>query len=67
MCATPGSKTAQLIEAFHNNTEEPSGFIVANDSGLKRSHIMIHQLKRLNSNNYFVVNHPVHFFFKILN
>lgn len=33
MCAAPGSKTAQLIEALHadENDPIPSGFVVAND------------------------------------
>lgn len=33
MCAAPGSKTAQLIEALHadENQPIPSGFVVAND------------------------------------
>lgn len=31
MCAAPGSKTAQLIEALHAGTPIPSGFVVAND------------------------------------
>ena len=31
MCAAPGSKTAQLIEALHADDPIPSGFVVAND------------------------------------
>lgn len=33
MCAAPGSKTAQLIEALHadENNPIPSGFVIAND------------------------------------
>lgn len=62
MCAAPGSKTAQLIEALHKDLDEPSGFIVANDSDTRRSHMMVHQLKRINSPNYLVVNHDAQFF-----
>ncbi|CEP63084.1 tRNA (cytosine-C5-)-methyltransferase LALA0_S07e02036g [Lachancea lanzarotensis] len=62
MCAAPGSKTAQLIEALHANEDEPSGFVVANDADHRRSHMLVHQLKRLNSANLVVVNHDAQFF-----
>ncbi|KAH3676146.1 hypothetical protein WICMUC_002168 [Wickerhamomyces mucosus] len=61
MCAAPGSKTAQLIEALHQ-TENPTGFVVANDSDFKRAHMLVHQIKRLNSPNMIVVNHDAQFF-----
>jgi 16S rRNA C967 or C1407 C5-methylase (RsmB/RsmF family) len=34
MCAAPGSKTTQLIEALHMEEEGvlPTGFVVANDA-----------------------------------
>lgn len=62
MCAAPGSKTAQMIEALHMDNDEPSGFVVANDADYKRSHMLVHQLKRLNSANMMVVNHDAQFF-----
>lgn len=67
MCAAPGSKTAQLIEAIHGNPEvpQPTGFVVANDSDFKRSHMLIHQVKRLNSPNLVVTNHDAQLFPKI--
>ncbi|EDO19460.1 hypothetical protein Kpol_1002p109 [Vanderwaltozyma polyspora DSM 70294] len=65
MCAAPGSKTAQLIEALHMEDDEPSGFVVANDADAKRSHMLVHQLKRLNSANLMVVNHDAQFFPRI--
>ncbi|SMN21704.1 similar to Saccharomyces cerevisiae YBL024W NCL1 S-adenosyl-L-methionine-dependent tRNA: m5C-methyltransferase [Maudiozyma saulgeensis] len=65
MCAAPGSKTAQLIEALHKDTDEPSGFVVANDADARRSHMLVHQLKRLNSANLLVVNHDAQFFPRI--
>lgn len=65
MCAAPGSKTAQLIEALHKDTDEPSGFVVANDADARRSHMLVHQLKRLNSANLMVVNHDAQFFPRI--
>lgn len=65
MCAAPGSKTAQLIEALHADSDEPTGFVVANDADAKRSHMLVHQLKRLNSANLMVVNHDAQFFPRI--
>ncbi|ODQ67766.1 S-adenosyl-L-methionine-dependent methyltransferase [Nadsonia fulvescens var. elongata DSM 6958] len=64
MCAAPGSKTAQIIEALHAEPN-PSGVVVANDADYKRSHMLIHQVKRLNSPNLVVVNHDAQFFPKI--
>ncbi|RPA92698.1 S-adenosyl-L-methionine-dependent methyltransferase [Choiromyces venosus 120613-1] len=75
MCAAPGSKTAQLIEAIHANEEahvqaaiqdesidngpsgRPTGLVIANDADYRRSHMLIHQTKRLNSPNLIVTNH----------
>ncbi|SCU99888.1 LANO_0F04192g1_1 [Lachancea nothofagi CBS 11611] len=65
MCAAPGSKTAQMIEALHANEDEPTGFVVANDADHRRSHMLVHQLKRLNSANLMVVNHDAQFFPRI--
>lgn len=64
MCAAPGSKTAQLVEALHaKDAETPaSGFVIANDSDYKRSHMLVHQVKRLNSPNFLVVNHDAQLF-----
>ncbi|SCV04026.1 LAMI_0H12838g1_1 [Lachancea mirantina] len=62
MCAAPGSKTAQLIEALHAKNDEPTGFVMANDADARRSHMLVHQLKRLNSANLLVVNHDAQFF-----
>lgn len=56
MCAAPGSKTAQLIESLHS-IPNPSGFVVANDADYKRAHMLVHQIKRLNSPNMIVTNH----------
>ncbi|KAK0480938.1 S-adenosyl-L-methionine-dependent methyltransferase [Armillaria novae-zelandiae] len=54
MCAAPGSKTAQLLEALHaddtvTSTSMPSGLLIANDSDYKRTHLLIHQSARLPS------------------
>ncbi|KAI7867502.1 S-adenosyl-L-methionine-dependent methyltransferase [Spinellus fusiger] len=60
MCAAPGSKTAQIIEAVHANDkldETPTGLVVANDSDYKRSHMLVHQTKRLQSPCFMATNH----------
>ncbi|KAL7018767.1 hypothetical protein ACKWTF_010905 [Chironomus riparius] len=51
LCASPGSKTAQIIEALHStsNGKIPSGYVVANDIDNKRCYMLVHQAKRLNS------------------
>ncbi|KAG6830768.1 hypothetical protein H0H87_007167 [Tephrocybe sp. NHM501043] len=61
MCAAPGSKTAQLLEALHAQdsvtaTSTPSGLLVANDSDQKRTHLLIHQSARLPSPALVVTN-----------
>ncbi|KAK0438348.1 S-adenosyl-L-methionine-dependent methyltransferase [Desarmillaria tabescens] len=61
MCAAPGSKTAQLLEALHANdtvtsTSMPSGLLIANDSDYKRTHLLIHQSARLPSPALMVTN-----------
>ncbi|KAG0056401.1 hypothetical protein BGZ83_005116 [Gryganskiella cystojenkinii] len=65
MCAAPGSKTAQIIEMVHANDQPkqvPSGLILANDSDYKRSHMLIHQTKRLQSPCLMVTNHDASMF-----
>lgn len=61
MCAAPGSKTAQLLEALHANdtitsTSIPPGLVLANDSDNKRTHLLIHQSARLPSPALMVTN-----------
>ncbi|KAG0232666.1 tRNA (cytosine(34)-C(5))-methyltransferase [Actinomortierella wolfii] len=60
MCAAPGSKTAQLIEMVHAEDqpgEVPEGLILANDADSRRSYMLIHQTKRLQSPCLMVTNH----------
>ncbi|KAH7924716.1 S-adenosyl-L-methionine-dependent methyltransferase [Leucogyrophana mollusca] len=61
MCAAPGSKTAQLLEALHaqdtaTSTSTPPGLLIANDSDGKRAHLLIHQSARLPSPAFMVTN-----------
>lgn len=69
MCAAPGSKTAQLIEALHASPEThkiPPGFVVANDVDNNRCYMLVHQAKRLNSPCFVVTNHDSSFFPNLL-
>ncbi|KAK6629062.1 hypothetical protein RUM43_002879 [Polyplax serrata] len=51
MCASPGSKTAQLIESLHKDERVPKGFVIANDIDNNRCYMLVHQAKRLNRGN----------------
>ncbi|CAO3595496.1 unnamed protein product [Absidia cylindrospora] len=65
MCAAPGSKTGQIVEAIHANdklNEMPSGLVVANDADYKRSQLLVHQLKRLQSPCFMATNHDASHF-----
>ncbi|KAJ3188828.1 tRNA (cytosine(34)-C(5))-methyltransferase [Gaertneriomyces sp. JEL0708] len=59
MCAAPGSKTAQILEALHADEGEalPTGLLIANDSDQKRSYTLVKQAKRLQSPCLMVTNH----------
>ncbi|KRZ79355.1 Mitogen-activated protein kinase kinase kinase 15 [Trichinella papuae] len=47
MCASPGSKTVQLIEMLHADGETlPTGFIIANDLNNERCYLLVHQSLR---------------------
>ncbi|CAE7182019.1 unnamed protein product [Rhizoctonia solani] len=61
LCAAPGSKTAQLLEALHANDTAveasiPSGLLIANDTDNKRAHMLVHQSSRLPSPVLMVTN-----------
>jgi 16S rRNA C967 or C1407 C5-methylase (RsmB/RsmF family) len=60
MCAAPGSKTSQLLEALHQGLspgEIPTGIIIANDANPDRAYMLVHQLKRLGSPSFMVTTH----------
>ena len=66
MCAAPGSKTAQLLEALHTQTAtspaDVGGMVIANDNDAKRAFLLVHQLKRLGSPAFVVTTHDGQFF-----
>lgn len=57
MCAAPGSKTQQLLEALHSGDSVPTGFVVANDADFKRCNLLTHQTKKVCSPCLLVTNH----------
>lgn len=73
MCAAPGSKTCQILEAVGglaydskkdkcNATVEPSGYVVANDADPKRAYMLVTQLRRMNSPSVLVTSCDGQFF-----
>ncbi|KAF8323022.1 S-adenosyl-L-methionine-dependent methyltransferase [Clavulina sp. PMI_390] len=58
MCAAPGSKTAQLIDALHSGPSgaDPTGVVIANDSDFRRAYMLVHQSARLHSTAMMVTN-----------
>ncbi|KAL7418626.1 tRNA (cytosine-5-)-methyltransferase ncl1 [Cryptotrichosporon argae] len=57
MCAAPGSKTAQIIEALNPHHTESTGLIIANDADYKRTHMLVHQTGRMPSKGLVVTNY----------
>ncbi|CAF0967323.1 unnamed protein product [Rotaria sordida] len=59
MCAAPASKTAQIIECLHRDESNPipSGFVIANNVDNKRCYTLVHQVKRLESPCFAIMNH----------
>ena len=67
LCAAPGSKTAQLLEAvMGDDSSFPQGIVIANDSDQKRAYLLVHQAKRLQSPCLLVTNHDGQEFPKII-
>jgi len=58
LCAAPGSKTAQLVEALESSAETgaKNGLVIANDSDQKRAYLLMHQVKRITSPSLLVTN-----------
>lgn len=62
MCAAPGSKSVQILEALHapGASTDPAhqGLLIANDSDAKRCHLLVHQsLHRVPGTGMMVTNH----------
>jgi len=61
MCAAPGSKTSQLLEAVHTSPTgeyipKPQGFVMANEPDFKRNNVMCSQIQRLGLSNFLVIS-----------
>lgn len=61
LCAAPGSKTSQVMEALLARGDADSGhdrgFVVANDASEQRGYMLVHQLQRLGLTNAAVTCH----------
>ena len=62
MCAAPGSKTSQMIEAQLGSRKDKAivhmtGGVVANDADGKRAYMLTHQLQRIVATGMMVINH----------
>ena len=68
LCASPGSKTLQLIEFLHagvKKTATPSGVLIANDVDSTRCNLLNHQTKKALSPNTIIAQHDARHFPKI--
>eukprot|EP00941_MAST-03F_sp_MAST-3F-sp1_P005555 g5555.t1 len=59
MCAAPGSKTCQMLEALlsDESKEHPMGCVIANDANSKRAYMLVHQCKRLACPGFVATTH----------
>lgn len=67
LCAAPGSKSAQLLEALATSLPAQGSFVadgllVANDVDIKRCWMLAHQLRRFGSPNLVVTHHDAQSF-----
>ena len=65
LCAAPGNKTGQMLEALHSKDKEngpATGFVVANDADSKRAYMLHHQLKPYSSPNLFICCQEAQYF-----
>ena len=58
----PDGSDAEDLGADSSDYGRATGLLIANDSDYKRSHMLIHQLKRLSSPNLIVTNHDATMF-----
>jgi multisite-specific tRNA:(cytosine-C5)-methyltransferase len=58
----PDEEEAAKLEADPSDDGRATGIVIANDMDYKRSHMLIHQLKRLSSPNLIVTNHDATMF-----
>lgn len=68
LCAAPGSKTGQIIEALRlgdGSSLARPGLIIANDADIKRCWMLAHQLKRFGASQLVVTHHDAQFFPKV--
>eukprot|EP01128_Nolandella_sp_AFSM9_P012421 TRINITY_DN9265_c0_g1_i1.p1 TRINITY_DN9265_c0_g1~~TRINITY_DN9265_c0_g1_i1.p1 ORF type:complete len:749 (-),score=148.73 TRINITY_DN9265_c0_g1_i1:152-2338(-) len=60
MCAAPGSKTGQLLEALHGDSPSnlsPKGMVIGNELDISRSYMLTNKLQRMGSPSYLVTSY----------
>ena len=65
MCAAPGSKTYQMLEAIHDasdGVDSSLGLVVGNDADVRRCATLTHQAQRMRSPSLVVTNHEAQLF-----
>jgi multisite-specific tRNA:(cytosine-C5)-methyltransferase len=67
LCAAPGSKSAQLLEALANSPNpthslSAGGLVIANDTDISRCWMLAHQLRRFGAPNLMVTHHDAQSF-----
>lgn len=59
MCAAPGSKTFQLLEALHAASATPPGLVIANDADAQRCNLLTHQVLDVVCNHAVIRAHMI--------
>lgn len=54
MCASPGSKSSQILEVL--NAYNSEGLLIANDVDIVRCYLLTHKLQRIGSKNLLITN-----------
>ena len=62
LCASPGSKTGQVLEALHSSPGLPRGCVLANEFSLRRSTNLYGNMREFQSPCLAVTQHPAQAF-----
>ena len=57
LCAAPGSKTAQILEAIRSEDIKGKGMVVANDANTDRCYLLVNRTKKLECPQFLVTTH----------
>ena len=62
LCAAPGSKTGQILEALRDESIGGKGMVVANDADTDRCYLLVNRTKKLGSPQFLVTTHKAESF-----